>query len=142
MICICSFHTTSLILIIILKSKHSPFFLYISLYNDYRILMTCLKYLAQCPCPHCLILKSNIPHLRMEVDKNARQKLIWADSKVIQDTVNRACQMIFEDGINITSVYINCLLKPQSLVLTQISSFTSSITLTYVFPECIFTLTL
>jgi len=142
MICICSFRATSLILMIILKSKHSSFFWYISSYNDYRILMTCLKYLAQCPCPRCLILKSNIPRLGMEVDKNARQKLVRADSKAIQDTVNRARQMIFEDGINITSVYIDRLLKPQSLVPTRVSSFTSPITPTYVFPECFFTSTL
>lgn len=104
--------------------------------------MTCLKYLAQCPCPRCLILKSNIPRLGMEADKSARQKLVRADSKAIQDTVNRARQMIFEDGINITSVYIDRLLKPQSLVPTRVSSSTSPITLTYVFPECIFTSTL
>jgi len=104
--------------------------------------MTCLKYLAQCPCPRCLILKSNIPRLGMEVDKNARQKLVRADSKAIQNTVNRARQMIFEDGINITSVYIDRLLKPQSLVPTRVRSFTSPMTLTYVFPECFFTSTL
>ena len=100
--------------------------------------MTCLKYLAQCPCPRCLILKSKIPRLGMEVDKNARRKLIRADSKAIQDTVNRARQMIFEDGINITSVYIDRLLKPQSLVPTRVSPFTSPMALTYIFPECIF----
>jgi hypothetical protein len=127
---------------IILKSKHSSFFRTFSSYNDYRILMTCLKYLAQCPCPRCLILKSNIPRLGMEVDKNARQTLVRADSKAIQDTVNRARQMIFEDGINITSVHIDRLLKPHSLVPTRVSSFTSPIALTYVFPECIFTSTL
>jgi hypothetical protein len=87
--------------------------------------MTCLKYFAQCPCPRCLILKSNIPRLGMEVDKNACQKLIRADSKAIQNTVNRARQMMFEDGINITSVYIDRLLKPQSLVPTSVSSFMS-----------------
>jgi len=83
--------------------------------------MTCLKYLAQCPCPRCLTLKSNIPRLGMEVDKSARLKLVRADSKAIQNMVNRARQMMFEDGINITSVYIDRLLKPQSLVPTRVS---------------------
>ena len=78
----------------------------------------------------------------MEVDKNARQKLVRTDSKAIQDTVNRARQMMFEDGINITSVFVDRLLKPQSLVPTRVSSFTSPIALTYVFPERIFTSTL
>ncbi len=143
MSCICSFRATSLILMIILKSKHSLYLSSLfSLYNKPRILMTCLKYLAQCPCPRCLTLKSNIPHLGMEVDKNAHQKLVQTDSKAIQDTVNHACQMMFEDGINITSVFIDRLLKPQLLVPIWVSSFTSLMALTWVFPECVFTLTL
>lgn len=88
--------------------------------------MTCLKYLARCPCPRCLTLKSSIPRLGMETDKNARQKLVRTDSKAIQDTVNRARRMMFEDGINITSVFIERLLKPQSLVPTRVSSITKS----------------
>jgi hypothetical protein len=88
--------------------------------------MTCLKYLAQCPCPRCLILKSNIPRLGMEMDKNARQKLVRADSKANQDMVNCARRMMFEDGTNITSVFIDRLLKPQSLVPTRVSPFTKS----------------
>lgn len=62
----------------------------------------------------------------MQMDKNARQKLVRADSKANQDMVNRARQMMFEDGINITSVFIDRLLKPLSLVPTRVSSFTKS----------------
>jgi hypothetical protein len=89
--------------------------------------MTCLKYLAQCPCPRCLILKSNIPRLGMEVDKKARQKLERVDSKEIQKTVNHARRLMFEDGINVSSVFIDRLLKPHSLVPTRVSSFMSLI---------------
>ena len=89
--------------------------------------MTCLKYLAQCPCPRCLILKSNIPRLGMEVDKKARQKLARVDSKEIQDMVNNARRLIFEDGINVSSIFIDHLLKPHSLVPTRVSSFMSLI---------------
>ena len=89
--------------------------------------MTCLKYLAQCPCPRCLILKSNIPRLGMAVDKNTRKQLIQVDSKALQNKVNHARQLMFKDGINISSVFIDRLLKPQSLVPTQVSSFPSPI---------------
>lgn len=89
--------------------------------------MTCLKYLAQCPCPRCLILKSNIPRLGMEVDKKARQRLARVDSKEIQSTVNHARRLMFEDGINVSSVFIDRLLKPRSLVPTRVSSFISLI---------------
>ena len=89
--------------------------------------MTCLKYLAQCPCPRCLILKSKIPHLGMEVDKKARQKLARVDSKEVQNTVNHARRLMFEDGINVSSVFIDRLLKPHLLVPTWVSSFMSLI---------------
>ena len=52
----------------------------------------------------------------MEVDKKARQKLVQVDSKEIQNTVNHAHRLMFEDGINISSVFIDRLLKPHSLV--------------------------
>ena len=67
----------------------------------------------------------------MELDKNARQKLVRADSKEIQDTVSRARQMMFKDGISITSVHIDHLLKPQSLVPTRVSSFIMAQTWTW-----------
>ena len=104
--------------------------------------MTCLKYLAQCPCPHCLILKSKIPCFGMEVDKRARQKLARVDSKEIQNMVNHACQLMFEEGINVSSVFIDHLLKLWLLVPTQVSSFTSLIRDSDLsISECVFSLT-
>jgi len=122
-----TFYVFSQILMIILRSKHSPCPPFAFIGNNHRILMTCLKYLAQCPCPRCLILKSNIPRLGMEVDKKARQKLARVDSKEIQNTVNHARRLMFEEGINVSSVFIDRLLKPQSLVPTRVGSFTSLI---------------
>ena len=87
--------------------------------------MTCLKYLAQCPCPRCLIAKSRIPRLGMQVDKRARQKLIRVDSEAIQNTITLARRRMFQDGINITSVVVDRLLKPKSLVPTHVSLFSS-----------------
>ena len=63
----------------------------------------------------------------MEVDKKARQQLARVDSKEIQNMVNRARRLMFEDGINISSVFIDRLLKPHSLVPTRVSSFMSLI---------------
>jgi hypothetical protein len=63
----------------------------------------------------------------MAVDKKARQQLARVDSKEIQDTVNRARRLMFEDGINVSSVFIDRLLKPRSLVPTRVSSFMSLI---------------
>ena len=105
--------------------------------------MTCLKYLAQCPCPCCLILKSKIPRLGMEVNKKARQKLARVDSKEIQNKVNHTRRLMFEDGINVSSVFIDHLLKPHLLVPIWVSSFMSLIgnDPDLSISECVFSLT-
>ncbi len=79
----------------------------------------------------------------MEVDKKARQKLARVDSKEIQNTVNHARRLMFEDGTSISSVFIDRLLKPHSLVPTWISSFMSLIgnDPDLSIPECIFSST-
>jgi hypothetical protein len=61
----------------------------------------------------------------MEVDKKARQSLIRVDSEAIQNTIDLARRRMFQDGVNITSVVIDRLLKPKSLVPTHVSLFSS-----------------
>ena len=79
----------------------------------------------------------------MEVDKKACQKLARVDSKEIQNTVNHACQLMFEDGTSVSSVFIDRLLKPHLLVPTWVSSFMSLISNDpdLSIPECVFSLT-
>jgi len=86
-----------------------------------RILMSCLKYLAQCPCPCCLILKSKIPRLGMKANASDRQRLACIDSEQIHYKINLAHQWLFIEGKSIKSVFVNGLLQPTSLVPTCVS---------------------
>ncbi len=91
-----------------------------NIYNWSRILMACLKYLANCPCPRCLILKSRVPRLGTKADARDRQKLARIDSEQIHNKINRARQRLFVDGKSINSVFVNQELQPTSLVPTRV----------------------
>ena len=84
--------------------------------------MACLKYLANCPCPRCLILKSKIPCLGMKADANDRQKLARIDSRHIHNKINLARKLLFVDGKSIKSVFVDRMLQPTSLVPTRVGS--------------------
>ena len=82
--------------------------------------MTCLKFLAQCPCPRCLIFKSRIPRLGMTSDMNDRTRLQRVDDEKIHRDIALVRRMIYVDGVNITSGSVDFFLKPKSLVPTRV----------------------
>lgn len=82
--------------------------------------MTCLKYLAQCPCPRCMIFKSKIPRLGMASDMNDRKRLERVDNERIHRDIALVRKMMFVDGVNITSTAIDNFLKSKSLVPTRV----------------------
>src|SRR5438445_298165 len=83
------------------------------------MLMSCLRYLALCPCPWCLLLKSKISLIGSKTDTKMHVILVRKDSKA---KVEKAQQLIFEKGIAITSKKIEEMLQPQSLTPTQVST--------------------
>jgi hypothetical protein len=85
------------------------------------MLMACLRYLALCPCPRCLLLKSKIPLIGSKTDTNSRLKLVRKDSKARQKMIENARQLMFEKGVNITSEKIEKILRPDSLTPTRVS---------------------
>lgn len=85
--------------------------------------MTCLKYLAQCPCPRCLILKSRIPRLGMKSDTNDRGRLQRVDNERIHKAIALVRRMMFVDGVNIANKAIDTFLKSESLVPTRVCKF-------------------
>jgi len=91
------------------------------------MLMACLRYLALCPCPRCLLLKSKIPLIGLKTDLKQRIKLLRMDSDARRETIEIARRLMFEEGINITSKRIEELLRPHSLVPTRVSHLFSFI---------------
>jgi len=89
-----------------------------------RMLMACLRYLALCPCPRCLLLKSKIPLIGSKTDTNSRLKLIREDSEARRKLVEDARRLMFEEGVNITSERIEKLLRPHSLTPTRVRTST------------------
>ena len=86
------------------------------------MLMTCLRYLAACPCPRCLLLKSKIPRIGSNTDQIQRLKLACVDSNARRGKIEIARRFMFEQGINVTSKRLDALLQDQSLVPTRVSS--------------------
>lgn len=99
------------------------------------MLMSCLRYLARCPCPRCLILKSKISLIGSKTDTKMRLILVRKDSEDRREKVEQARALMFEKGIAITSVKIERILKPQSLTLTRVSTILCRIDLELMVPR-------
>lgn len=104
---------------ITLKSKHDSYIQDFILIENFRILMMCIKYLALCPCPQCLILKSKIPLLGSKSDMRMRYRLLRTDNEDRRRKVELARQLIFK-GVNATSQRIEQILGSESLVPTLV----------------------
>jgi hypothetical protein len=82
--------------------------------------MACLKYLATCPCPRCLTLKSKVSRLGTNRDLCNRQKLMRIDNIHQQYDIEQIRTWLFKDGINISSVAIKRVLGPKLLTPTRV----------------------
>jgi hypothetical protein len=82
--------------------------------------MACLRYLAGCPCPRCLILKSRIPLIGTKTDTKQRIQLARVDNEDRKYKIDLVRRMMFEGGVNITSERIETFLRPTSLVPTRV----------------------
>jgi hypothetical protein len=85
-----------------------------------RVLMSGLKYLSHCPCPRCLVLKTNFPLLGSRRDMNDRVKLRRVDNTARQQAVEHARRLLFEKGVSIGNKQISDILGAQSLVPTRV----------------------
>jgi hypothetical protein len=73
-----------------------------------------------CPCPRCLLLKSQIPTIGTKTDTKLRIKLARVDSEDRREKIEIARKLMFEGGFNITSSKIEDILQPTSLVPTRV----------------------
>lgn len=99
------------------------------------MLMSCLRYLALCPCPRCLLLKSKISSIGSKTDTKMRLILVRKDSEDRREKVEQARMLMFEKGIAITSVKIERILQPQSLTPTRVSTTLCRINLELIVPR-------
>ncbi len=82
--------------------------------------MTCLKYLAHCPCPRCIVLKSRIPLIGTKTDTKQRNQLARVDTEDHRQKIELVRRLMFEGGVTITSERIETFLRPKSLTPTRV----------------------
>ncbi|KAF9521934.1 hypothetical protein CPB83DRAFT_872126 [Crepidotus variabilis] len=93
-----------------------------------KVLLACIKYLAQCPCPRCLVLKSKIPRLGTKPDMKDRLKLTRVDNVHIHLDIETVRKWLFEKGINVSSKHVMDILGAKSLTPTCLGVWRSIFT--------------
>ncbi|KAF8816480.1 hypothetical protein BYT27DRAFT_7077235, partial [Phlegmacium glaucopus] len=96
-----------------------PCFLFYSADYPEKILISCIKFLAKCMCPRCLSLKSKITQVGLKMDMRNRLKLARVDTEARRFDIEVARRMLFEKGINVSSVKVDQVLGPTSAVPTR-----------------------
>ena len=87
---------------------------------SFRILISCIKFLAKCMCPQCLSVKSTISQVGSKMDMCNRVKYAWIDNDACRFDIEVVRKMLFEKGINISSIKIDRILGPTSAVPTRV----------------------
>ncbi|KAJ3554174.1 hypothetical protein NM688_g3242 [Phlebia brevispora] len=101
----------------ILRRMFIRFFLYCSDYPE-RVLMLCLKFLANCPCPNCYTLKRDVPQMGLPLDMRRRaHKRI--DNASLQADIAAARDAIFLKGAAVDGVVVKALLNERSMLPTR-----------------------
>jgi len=77
-------------------------------------------------CPRCLSLKKNISQVASKRDMRNRVKLARVDSETRRFDIELVRRMLFEKGVDITSVYIERVLGATSGMPTQVCASLSS----------------
>lgn len=103
---------------IILRSKCMAFSVCLShesYFQFIRMLLACLHFLAECPCPRCYIKKRYMSAMGTTADLYRRAK-IRVDNEDIQRKIKLTRGWIFEQGRGAGSAAINRVLEGQSLL--------------------------
>jgi hypothetical protein len=85
-----------------------------------RVLLVCIKFLANCPCPLCFTTKDQVPESLGTIKGMHRRRKICQDDDTQMRTVERARKWIFEKGIRLGSDSMKRLLGPFSWTATRV----------------------
>jgi hypothetical protein len=84
--------------------------------------MACIRNRGTCPCPRCKVPLSEAHLVGTTNDRRRREKLARKDDNRYKLVVSRAREAIFQRNFAVNSAYVERLLKPESLVPTQVSN--------------------
>lgn len=85
-----------------------------------RMLLACLRFLAECPCPRCYVKKKDIHLLGSARDMRQRSTNIRVDTEAIQFDIARTRSWIFQDGLSAGNKRIKDILGGRSLLPIQV----------------------
>ena len=88
-----------------------------------RVLIATLRDFGLYPCPRCLVNKLNIPKLGLDEDVEFRRDRARVDDEERRKKVQDAWNLIYCQSQNIDSIFMEQLLKDQSLIPTQVRAF-------------------
>ncbi|KAF8348458.1 hypothetical protein F5887DRAFT_1071390 [Amanita rubescens] len=84
-----------------------------------KVLLACIRYLAKCPCPRCLVLKDDISEMGKKRDIVNRSKQARVDDITTQVRIAGARNAIFESGDSFNSNYIQLATGETSLTAVR-----------------------
>ncbi len=84
------------------------------------MLVATLRDKGQCPCPRCLVTFDAILDLGTAADRATRASLARSDHVQQEAKIDRARELIYDDGYVVNSDHVDALLQEQSLVPTQV----------------------
>lgn len=89
-----------------------------------RVLIATIRDLGDCPCVRCTIKKSQIREVGTPADMAIRTAQRRLDNEERQRKVDSARRLIYESGYVVNSDKVDKFLKSESLVPTEVCSFT------------------
>lgn len=87
-----------------------------------RVLIAGIKFLGRCPCPRCLVEKSDLPKMGMVRDMRCRIKKTRVDDDDRRRHIAAARRLIFEKGAAVNSERVKALLDQFSYAPTFVSA--------------------
>ena len=92
-----------------------------------RILMACIRNLGGLPCPRCEMQLSKVHLVGTKSDRRDRTKLLRVDDEPRRFKVSQARKHIYDNNNGISSVGVERMLKPLSLVPTTVRLVSASL---------------
>lgn len=101
------------------RRMYPRFFTYSADYPE-KVLLLLIRDMGNCPCPRCLVKKSAICALGTPADMKQRQDGKRVDSCALHMKIAKARKLIYQQGYVVNSKLVDDLLKPESLVPTEV----------------------
>ncbi len=85
-----------------------------------RVLLSSIRNMGNCPCPRCLIPKDSADRLGTKSDQRRRITLARKDHPQYRVQISSARDIIDQQNRSVDSEFVQRLLRPESLVPTEV----------------------